>query len=90
MAHLYSMMTLSELLFLLIIFGALLPVCIKNYEDDSYVEDPEKWQLIGFYNGKKLYEQTYSSGKRAWRFREDGDYVYPRKRDVAKNMTGSA
>ena len=83
-------MTLSELLFLLIIFGALLPVCIKNYEDDSHVEDLEKWQLIGFYNGKKLYEQTYPSGKRAWRFREDGDYVYPRKRDVAKNMTGSA
>lgn len=68
----------------------LIKMCFRGAEPDTEPDpsdDPDKWQIIGYYSGKVLYEQTYASGKKAWRFKEDGEYVYPRKREVNKNVT---
>ena len=68
----------------------LIPMCFRDPEPEpgpDPSDDPDKWQIIGYYSGKVLYEQTYASGKKAWRFKEDGEYCYPRRRDVMKNVT---
>ena len=73
-----------------VIYLFLMYACLKNYEDKDQTpdeSDSDKWEIIGFYGGKTLYEQTYPSGKKAWRFKDGDDYVYPRKRDLAKNVT---
>jgi hypothetical protein len=43
----------------------------------------EKWASVGTYKGSVLYEQTYPSGKKAWRYTdESGHQHYPRRREV--------
>lgn len=35
------------------------------------------WKPFGVYKGHILYERTYESGKRSWRYEnKDGEYVY--------------
>jgi hypothetical protein len=84
-----SAMILMYIIFYLMI-PMFIPMCVQNtpYVDlPDPSDDPDKWQIIGYYEGAILYEQTYASGKKAWRFKEDGEYVYPRKREVNKNVT---
>lgn len=43
----------------------------------------EKWAPIGTYKDSVLYEQTYPSGKKAWRYTDEfGCQHYPRRREV--------
>lgn len=45
---------------------------------------PARWIPVGWYQEQHLYERTYPSGKKAWRFAgEDGNWIYPRRSDVA-------
>jgi hypothetical protein len=42
-----------------------------------------KWNPMGTYNGSVLYERTYPSGKKAWRYIDEAGYQhYPRRREV--------
>lgn len=34
------------------------------------------WKLIGTYEGAPLYERTYASGKKSWRFNQDNAFHY--------------
>jgi hypothetical protein len=45
-------------------------------------KDP--WKQIGTFDGNPLYERTYPSGKKSWRFKEEGEYVYPHRRDLIR------
>ena len=45
-------------------------------------EDP--WKRIGTFKGNLLYERTYPSGKKSWRFKEGGEYVYPHRRELVR------
>jgi len=43
----------------------------------------EKWAPTGTYKGTVLYERTYPSGKKAWRYLdESGQLQYPHRREV--------
>jgi hypothetical protein len=37
------------------------------------------------YSGEPLYERTYSSGKKAWRYMNNGINLYLHKRDLVRN-----
>jgi len=43
----------------------------------------EKWAPVGTYKDSILYEQTYPSGKKAWRYMDEAGYKhYPRRREI--------
>ena len=47
-------------------------------------EEPESdWKIIGVIRDEALYERTYPSGKKAWRYKSGNTYVYPRRSDLA-------
>jgi len=90
MGFFYGYETIAVILLYAYIYLMIAQLCLRERDlsdpsDPS--DDPDKWVIIGYYDGKTLYEQTYASGKKAWRFKEDGEYVYPRKREVNKNVT---
>jgi hypothetical protein len=41
------------------------------------------WKIVDVINGETLYERTYPSGKKAWRYRSGNVYVYPRRSELA-------
>ena len=49
----------------------------------SFIDSEYPWIPIGVHKGSVLYERTYSSGKKAWRYvSESGEYVYPHKKEL--------
>ena len=46
--------------------------CYKGYtEYGKDPEPPEKWQPIGYYGGRFIYEQKFANGKTAWQFKDE-------------------
>jgi hypothetical protein len=50
---------------------ALLSVC--RYRQP---QADENWKPFGIYKGHLLYERTYESGKKSWRYEDEDGYIY--------------
>jgi hypothetical protein len=54
-----------------------------------HADKRETWTPIGIFNESKpaiLYERTYESGKKAWRYMHNNRYVYPRRAEVEMRL----
>jgi len=65
--------------------GPYVPVTYARLLEESMQQHKciSKWNPVGMYNGCVLYERTYPSGKKAWRYTDEAGYQrYPRRREV--------
>jgi len=56
----------------------------EKEEKEVQEEKPVAWKSIGTYKDRPLYERTYASGKKAWRYMNNGINLYLHKRDLVK------
>ena len=85
----YAADTLTDMISTAYICGSLVSMMviihIWNRPMFKY-QEPELdpiWKITDFIDGDALYERTYPSGKKAWRYKSGEDYVYPRRSDLA-------
>ena len=77
-------------IFLSIIGGwliGLISCCMQGISMISTDAEKDAWIPIGFIDNDSpdsavLYERTYESGKKAWRYMHNNRYVYPRRVEV--------
>jgi hypothetical protein len=60
---------------ILYILSVYICICIFGYKDytdrGKDPEPPEKWQPIGYYCGRFVYEQKFANGRTAWQFKDE-------------------
>ena len=65
-------MELYTLVIALVYILSICMFCYKDYTDHGKdPEPPEKWQPIGYYNGRVVYEQKFANGRTAWQFKDE-------------------
>jgi len=75
-------------IFLSIIGGwliGLISCCMQGISMVSTDAEKDAWIPIGFIDSAILYERTYESGRKAWRYMRNNRYVYPHRVEVEKH-----